>query len=70
MNKKETEVILQRIEKWYNHLPNLFITDKQNFSAKFGWSKEPTSFSERLKLDYKSKDGFLYITYCGETTFG
>lgn len=20
--------------------------------------------------DYKSKDGFLYITYCGETTFG
>ena len=54
MNKKETEVILQRIEKWYNHLPNLFITDKQNFSAKFGWSKEPTPFSERLKLDYKS----------------
>ena len=54
MNKKETEVILQRIEKWYNHLPTLFITDKQNFSAKFGWSKEPTPFSERLKLDYKS----------------
>ena len=20
--------------------------------------------------DYKDKDGFLYITYCGETTFG
>ena len=54
MNKKETEVILQRIEKWYNHLPTLFILEKQNFSAKFGWSKEPTPFSERLSLDYKS----------------
>jgi len=58
MNKKETEVLLQRIEKWYGQLPNLFITDKQKFSAEFGWSKAPTPFSDRLGLEYKKiKEG-------------
>ena len=53
MNKKETEVILDRIEKWYIRLPKLFISDQQKFTAEFGWSKEPTPFTDRLSLDYK-----------------
>ena len=53
MNKKETEVILQRIQNWYGRLPNLFIHDDQKFEAKFGWSKEPTKFEDRLSLEYK-----------------
>ena len=53
MNKKETEVILQRIQNWYGRLPNLFIYDEKKFEAKFGWSKEPTKFENRLSLDYK-----------------
>ena len=53
MNKKETEVILQRIDKWYSHLPSLFVTDKQTFSAEYGWSKEPTTYSDRLNLEFK-----------------
>ena len=31
MNKKETEVVLQRIENWYARLPDLIVFDKQNF---------------------------------------
>ena len=53
MNKKETEVILQRIQNWYGRLPSLFIYDEKKFEAKFGWSKEPTKFEDRLSLDYK-----------------
>ena len=53
MNKKETEVIIQRIEKWYERLPTLFIYDKQILSAEFGWSKTPVPFGDRLTLDYK-----------------
>ena len=44
MNKKETEVVLQRIENWYARLPDLIVFDKQNFNAEFGWSKKPTLF--------------------------
>ena len=46
MNKKETEVVLQRIENWYARLPDLIVFDKQNFHAEFGWSKEPTPFQD------------------------
>ena len=53
MNKKETEVILQRIQNWYGRLPNLFIHNEKKFEAKFGWSKEPTKFEDRLSLEYK-----------------
>ena len=53
MNKKETEVIIQRIEKWFERLPALFIYDKQVLSAEFGWSKTPVPFGDRLTLDYK-----------------
>ena len=58
MNKKETAVVLQRIENWYARLPDLIVYDKQMFDAEFGWSKEPTPFSERMNLSYKEvKEG-------------
>ena len=58
MNKKETEVILQRIRKWYDRLPGLFIYDQRDFDAQYGWSKEATPFKDRLSLDYKTiKEG-------------
>ena len=58
MNKKETEVILQRIQKWYDRLPGLLIYDQRNFDAKYGWSKEPKPFNDRHSLDYRSiKEG-------------
>ena len=58
MNKKETEVILQRIQKWYDRLPGLFIYDQRNFDAKYGWSKDPIPFNDRHSLDYRSiKEG-------------
>ena len=53
MNKKETKIIIQRIESWYGRLPDLLIYDQRMFKAKFGWSKEPTAFDDRLSLDYK-----------------
>jgi len=53
MNKKETEVLINRIEKWYNRLPSLFIYDKQVLRAEYAWSKTPVPFSDRLSLDYK-----------------
>ena len=53
MNKKETEILIARIEKWYAQLPNNFVYDKIPFQAKFGWSKEKVLFRDRLTLDYK-----------------
>ena len=53
MNKKETKVIIQRIQNWYGRLPGLLINDEKSFRAKFGWSKEPTKFEDRMSLDYK-----------------
>ena len=53
MNKKEIEIIIQRIELWYKRLPDLLIFDQRVFDAQFGWSKDPTSFDDRLSLDFK-----------------
>ena len=53
MNQKETQIILTRIEKWYARIQTQFISDTKILDAEFGWSKEPTPFSERLNLDYK-----------------
>ena len=53
MNKKESEILIARIEKWYAKLPNYFIYNKLPFEAKFGWSKEKVSFKDRLNLEYK-----------------
>ena len=58
MNKKETEVVLQRIKNWYARLPDFIVFDKQNFDAEFGWSKEPIPFKNRMDLSYKKiKEG-------------
>ena len=58
MNQKETQIILTRIEKWYARIQTQFISDTRILDAEFGWSKDPTPFSERLNLDYKSiKEG-------------
>lgn len=53
MNKKETGIVLTRIERWYSRLPKLFIQNEQTFTAKFAWSKEPTPFAARQNPEYK-----------------
>ena len=40
MNKKEIEVVLQRIEKWYKSLYEMVVYDKITFEAEFGWTKD------------------------------
>ena len=54
MNDKEIDLIIQRIERWYARLPSMFMHDERILSAKFGWSKEPIKFENRLSLEYKS----------------
>ena len=53
MNKKETNIIVSRIEQWNSRLQGLFIEDRVSLSAKFAWSKNAVSFSEKNKLKYK-----------------
>ena len=58
MIKKESEILTERIKKWYTYLPKLFVNDERIFTAKYGWSKDKTSFENRLKLNYKDiKEG-------------
>ena len=58
MIKKETEILIARINKWYAYLPKLFINDEKIFNAKYGWSKERTLFKDRLNLSYNEiKEG-------------
>ena len=51
MIKKESEILMERIKKWYIYLPKLFVNDERIFTAKYGWSKDKTSFENRLKLN-------------------
>ena len=53
MNKKETNIIVSRIEQWNSRLQGLFIEDRVSLSAKFAWSKNAVPFSEKNKLKYK-----------------
>jgi len=53
MNKKEIEVVLQRIEKWYKSLYEMVVHDKRVFNAEFGWTKDHISFEEKTSLSYK-----------------
>ena len=53
MNKKETNIIVSRIEQWNSRLQGLFVEDKISLSAKFAWSKNPVPFLEKNKLKYK-----------------
>ena len=49
MNKKETEVILQRIQNWYGRLPNLFIMMKKNSRQNLAGQKN----LQNLRIDYR-----------------
>ena len=40
MNEKETKIIISRIERWYNRLPEMFVEDRQSLAAEYIWSKE------------------------------
>ena len=53
MNKKEIEVIIQRIEKWYKSLYEMVVYDKITFDAKFGWTDDHVSFNDKELLTYK-----------------
>ena len=58
MNKKEIEVVLQRIEKWYKSLYEMVVYDKKTFDAEFAWTKDHLSFNDKNSLKYKSiKEG-------------
>ena len=52
MNKKETDIILQRIQKWYERIQGLIVYDKRKFQAEYGWSKDPVSFDDKASLNY------------------
>ena len=54
MNKKETEIIVSRIEQWYSRMLGYFVEDRTPLSAKYGWSKEAVPFANRNKLKYKN----------------
>jgi len=53
MNKKETNIIITRIEQWFNRLPGMFVEDRQPFKAEYIWSKDPIPFANRLEKIYK-----------------
>ena len=54
MNKKETEIVVSRIEQWYSRMLGYFVEDRTPLSAKYGWSKEAVPFANRNKLKYKN----------------
>ena len=54
MNKKETQIIVSRIEQWYSRMLGYFVEDRTPLSAKYGWSKDAVPFVNRNKLKYKN----------------
>ena len=54
MNKKETQIIVSRIEQWYSRMLGYFVEDRTPLSAKYGWSKDAVPFDSRNKLKYKN----------------
>ena len=54
MNKKETQIIVSRIEQWYSRMLGYFVEDRTPLSAKYGWSKDAIPFTNRNKLKYKN----------------
>jgi len=53
LNKKETAIIVSRIEQWNNRLKDYFIEDRTTLASKYAWSKNAVPFSEKNKLKYK-----------------
>ena len=60
MNKKETEIVVSRIEQWYSRMLGYFVEDRTPLSAKYGWSKEAVPFADRNKLKYKIESKKFY----------
>ena len=54
MKQKELEILLTRITKWYERIQTYIVPETVPLDAEFAWSKDPTPFSKRLSLDYKS----------------
>ena len=54
MNKKETQIIVSRIEQWYSRMLGYFVEDRTPLSAEYGWSKDAIPFDSRKKLKYKN----------------
>ena len=54
MNKKETQIIVSRIEQWYSRMLGNFVEDRTPLLAKYGWSKDAVPFDSRDKLKYKN----------------
>jgi len=54
MKQKELEILLTRITKWYERIQTYIVPETVPLDAEFAWSKNPTPFSKRLSLDYKS----------------
>ena len=69
MNEKETNIIISRIEKWYNRLSEMFVEDRQSLVAEYCWSKEPISFAKNQKkninLSLKENHGVKNGTVLG-----
>jgi len=53
MNKKELEVVIQRIEKWYKHLYEMVVYKKTTFNAEFGWTKDHIPFKNKESLSFR-----------------
>ena len=51
MNEKETNIIISRIEKWYNRLSEMFVEDRQSLAAEYCWSKEPIPFAKKSEKE-------------------
>ena len=50
MNKKETKIIVSRIEQWYSRMLGYFVEDRTPLTAKYGWSKDAVPFFDRNRL--------------------
>ena len=58
MNKKYTDLIIGRINRFYERLEKSYLKDPVLFKAEFGWSKDPIPFSEKESLSFKAiKEG-------------
>ena len=58
MNKKYTDLIIGRINRFYERLEKTYLGDSVPFIAEYCWSKDPVAFAEKNNLKYKSiKEG-------------
>ena len=53
MNKKYIDLIIGRINRFYEWLEKSYLGDSVLFNAEYGWSREPVSFASKETLTYK-----------------